>query len=40
MCEIENNRSLEVIEMGIVNGDGFNFCFALLELKSDSQRMK
>ena len=40
VCEIENNRSLEVIEMGIVNGDGFNFCFALLELKSDSQRMK
>ena len=40
VCKIENNRSLEVIEMGIVNGDGFNFCFALLELKSDSQRMK
>ncbi|KAK8827876.1 hypothetical protein WA556_004508, partial [Blastocystis sp. ATCC 50177/Nand II] len=25
VCEIENNKSLEVIEMGIVNGDGYNF---------------
>ena len=40
VCEIENNKSLEVVEMGIVNGDGFNFCYALLELKSDSQGMK
>ncbi|KAM7453383.1 hypothetical protein BLSTO_05870 [Blastocystis sp. subtype 1] len=34
VCEIENNKSLEVVEMGIMNGDGFNFCFALLELKN------
>lgn len=40
VCEIENNKSLEVIEMGIVNGDGYNFWYALLELKSDCERMK
>ena len=41
VCEIENVPSLEVIEMGELNGDGFNFYYASkLELKSDSQRMK
>ena len=40
VCEIENVPSLEVIEMGELNGDGCNFCHASLELKSDSQRMK
>ena len=40
VCEIENVPSLEVIEMGDLNGDSVNFCYASLELKSDSQRMK
>ena len=40
VCEIENVPSLEVIEMGELNGDGFNFSYASLELKSDCQRMK
>ncbi len=40
VCEIENNKSLEVVEMGIVNGDGYNYWYALLELKSDCERMK
>ena len=39
-CEIENVPSLEVIEMGDLNGDSGNFYHASLELKSDSQRMK
>ena len=37
VCEIENVPSLEVIEMGELNGDGCNFYYASLELKSDSQ---
>ena len=40
VCEIENVPSLEVIEMGELNEDSFNFCHASLELKSDSQRMR
>ena len=40
VCEIESVPSLEVIEMGELNGDGCNFYYASLELKSDSQRMK
>ena len=40
MCEIENNESLEVIEMGELNEGSSNFHHASLELKSDSQRMK
>ena len=40
VCEIENVPSLEVIEMGELNGDGCNFYHASLELKSDSERMK
>ena len=40
VCEIENVPSLEVIEMGELNEDSFNFWYASLELKSDSHRMK
>ena len=40
VCEIENVPSLEVIEMGELNEGSFNFGFASLELKSDSERMK
>ena len=36
-CEIENMPSLEVIEMGKLNEDSYNFFFASLELKSDSE---
>ena len=40
VCEIENVPSLEVIEMGELNEKSWNFCYASLELKSASQRMK
>ena len=40
VCEIENVPSLEVIEMGGLNRDSSNFCYASLELKSDCERMK
>ena len=40
VCEIENVPSLEVIEMGKLNEESYNFRCASLELKSDSQRMK
>ena len=40
VCEIENVPSLEVIEMGELNGDGCNFYHASLELKSECERMK
>ena len=40
VCEIENNVSLEVIEMGKVDEGSGSFYNASLELKSDSQRMK
>ena len=40
VCEIENVPSLEVIEMGELDEDSYNFYYASLELKSDSQRMK
>ena len=40
VCEIENVPSLEVIEMGELNIESWNFYYASLELKSDSQRMK
>ena len=40
VCEIENLPSLEVIEMGELNEASYNFSYASLELKSDSQRMK
>ena len=40
VCEIENVPSLEVIEMGELKEDSYNFRYASLELKSDSQRMR
>ena len=40
VCEIENVPSLEVIEMGDLNEETWNFRYASLELKSDSERMK
>ena len=39
VCEIENVPSLEVIEIGKMNEDSFNFLYASLELKSDSEEM-
>ena len=40
MCEIENVPSLEVIEMGELDEESYNFYYASLELKSDCERMK
>ena len=40
VCEIENVPSLEVIEMGEMDRESYNFSYASLELKSDSQRMR
>ena len=40
VCEIENVPSLEVIEIGELNGYCDNFHHASLELKSDCERMK
>ena len=40
VCEIESVPSLEVIEMRESDKQSRNFCYASLELKSDSQRMK
>ena len=40
VCEIENVSSLEVMQVGDLNEDSYNFYHASLELKSDSQRMK
>ena len=40
VCEIENVPSLEVIEMGDLNGGSDSFFRASLELKSDGERMK
>ena len=34
VCEIENVNALEVIEMGDLNEDSYNFYYASLELKS------
>ena len=39
VCEIENMPSLEVIEIGELNEGSYNFYYASLELKSDSERM-
>ena len=36
VCEIENVPSLEVIEMGDLNEKSYCFCYASLELKSDT----
>ena len=38
VCEIENVPSLEVIEMGELIEDSYNFYYASLELKIESQR--
>ena len=35
LIEIENVNSLELIEIGIVNRDSYNFFYASLELKSE-----
>ena len=40
VCEIENVPSLEVIEMGELDGGSDSFYYASLELKSDCERMK
>ena len=40
VCEIENVPSLEVIEIGELNEWSYNFFYASLELKSDSERME
>ena len=40
VCEIENVPSLEVIEMGELNEESYNYKYASLELKSDCERMK
>ena len=40
MCEIENVPSLEVIEIGELKEWGYNFFYASLELKSNSQCLK
>ena len=40
VCEIENMNRLEVIEMGKLNEESFNFWYASLELKSDYDGMK
>ena len=39
VCEIKNVPSLEVIEMGKLNERSYNFRYASLELKSDSERV-
>ena len=40
VCEIENVPSLEVMEVGDLNEETYNFYSASLELKGDSERMK
>ena len=40
VCEIENVPCLEVIEMGELDESSYNFHYASLILKSDSQRMR
>ncbi len=40
VCEIESVPSLEVIEMGDLNEDSYNFFHASLELKSEWNGMK
>ena len=40
VCEIENVPSLEVIEIGELNEQSYNFKYASMELKSDCERMK
>ena len=40
VCEIENVNQLQEIVIGELNEDSYNFYYASLELKSDSERMK
>ena len=40
VCKIESAPSLEVIEMGKLNEESFNFWYASLKLKSDYDGMK
>ena len=40
VCEIENLPSLKGIEMGYLNGDGYSFYHASLELKSEDGGME
>ena len=40
VCEIESVPSLEVIEMGELDEESWNFCHASLELRSDYDGMK
>ena len=40
VCEIQDLPSLEVIEVGDLNEEAYNFYSASLELKSDSERIK
>ena len=40
VCEIEDLPLLEVIAVGELNEEAYNFYYASLELKGDSQRMK
>lgn len=40
VCEIENVDRLEVIEMGDLSKESWNFCYASLELKSRCNGMK
>ena len=40
VCEIENVPSLRVIEMGDLNEWSYNFKYASLELRSDSERIE
>ena len=37
LCEIENDDSLEVIEMGDWNGESLSFCTGVLVLRSGNQ---
>ena len=38
VCEIDNVNSLQVIEMGKVKEWSYNFCFASLQLKSETDK--
>ena len=40
VCEIENVPSLEVIAIGELKEESWNFCYASLELKSEIDGMK
>ena len=40
VCEIENVNQLEVIEIGELNEESGNFCYASLELKSECDEVE